>query len=111
MPHVCRGYNSLESFTLLMLLKARWPAHMTLLRGNHESRQITQVRFQGGRLIRCSGRRRAGLAGRSAFSSLLRGGLRGFGAAVGDGGRADVCCRVFLPCTACRSARACSAGA
>lgn len=40
---VDRGFYSLESLLLLMILKIRYPDRITLIRGNHELRQITTV--------------------------------------------------------------------
>lgn len=41
--YVDRGYYSVECVTIVVLMKVRWPHRITILRGNHESRQITQV--------------------------------------------------------------------
>lgn len=41
--YVDRGYDSVETLCTVLAMKVRWPWRVTLLRGNHESRQITQV--------------------------------------------------------------------
>lgn len=41
--YVDRGYYSVETVTLMICLKVRYKDRITITRGNHESRQVTQV--------------------------------------------------------------------
>ena len=40
---VDRGYNSIETFLLILCFKVRYPDRVYMIWGNHESRQITQI--------------------------------------------------------------------
>jgi hypothetical protein len=43
--YVDRGLFSVETISLLTCLKLRYPDRVQLIRGNHESRAVTQVSF------------------------------------------------------------------
>ena len=41
--YVDRGYHSVETFSLVLCLKIRYKDRVTILRGNHESKEINRI--------------------------------------------------------------------
>jgi serine/threonine-protein phosphatase 2A catalytic subunit len=41
--YVDRGFNSVETFLYVLLLKIKYRNRITLLRGNHENREINKL--------------------------------------------------------------------
>jgi serine/threonine-protein phosphatase 2A catalytic subunit len=41
--YVDRGYHSVEVVSLVLALKVRYPSRVTILRGNHENREINKI--------------------------------------------------------------------
>lgn len=62
----CRGYYSVETVCMVIALKVRWPSRVVIIRGNHESRQITQV----GPLLPCSSCKHCCRCNLSSFVTL-----------------------------------------
>jgi serine/threonine-protein phosphatase PPG1 len=58
--YVDRGLFSVETISLLTCLKLRYPDRVQLIRGNHESRAVTQVSIAAGLGCEWRPRRRGG---------------------------------------------------
>ncbi len=41
--YVDRGFNSVETLLYILILKIKYPQRITILRGNHENREINKL--------------------------------------------------------------------